>query len=177
MGNKTLFKSHFRKEFSVSRTAEQKVRKFHRSNKKQNDENRFQNRPIGFVDHEISSRSTENHFRRFPRNFHRRFVQSVATRIENSLFSAADNFETKSGSQNDDRTIDRFLFVFFYFQIDRDGNVNLLEKSLSVVKQCDHRLPEFWSCLNEFCHSISPTISEIDFANIFTPVIFLTVAS
>lgn len=57
-----------------------------------------------------------------------------------------------------------------YFQTTNETKCKLIETSVNVLNEIDHRMPVYWPCLTMFCQAISTCVTDINVSNILTEV-------
>ncbi|UJR37543.1 hypothetical protein I4U23_030245 [Adineta vaga] len=58
--------------------------------------------------------------------------------------------------------------LLHYTQITNDEKCRLIENSISIINEIDHRMPTYWPCLTAFCQAISSSITDPNLLNQLT---------
>ncbi|CAF1052840.1 unnamed protein product [Rotaria sp. Silwood1] len=53
-------------------------------------------------------------------------------------------------------------------EITNENKCKLIENSMNVLDEIDHRMPVYWPCLTTFCQAISSSVTDINVSNLLT---------
>jgi hypothetical protein len=55
-------------------------------------------------------------------------------------------------------------------QIANEDKCKLIENSINIINEVDHRMPIYWPCLTAFSKAISSSVTDITISNLLNPV-------
>lgn len=55
--------------------------------------------------------------------------------------------------------------IVCFLKITNDDKHKLIENSINVLNEIDHRIPMYWPCLTAFCQAISSSVTDSTLSN------------